>query len=250
MSTTPQILINNEKTANKSKSSGESISSRVAALKRNGEENWKKRVQNEEKSDVVLRVSSNSNRNRSSSIADRVSLLEDSQILWKNRVEDKDVNQFTVAGKMMQTETPVIKTPEVQRKTPKAVPFRSQTTAQLLESMKTERPVSSPSLLTPSLNSKAQNSDSSAKSLSTKTGVLVSIPKPDDDLTFNSFFSNKSKPKHDNNEVISDKVFDEICAERSDLYEFITLDFPQRKTYTNLIINFQISSKEIRENSK
>jgi supervillin len=225
---TPQILINNEKTPIKSKSSGESISERLAALKRNGEENWKKRVQNEDTSDVVLRHSSNSNRNRSSTIADRVSKLEDSKILWKNRVEDKDVNQFTVAGKMMQTETPVIETPEVLRKTPKAVPFRSETTAHMLESMQTERPVSSPNLLTPSFNSKTQNSDSNTKSSSTKTGVLVSIPKPDDDLTFNSFFSNKSKPKHDNNEVLSDQVFDEICAERSDLYEFITL-IPTKK---------------------
>jgi len=50
-------------------------------------------------SGVTLRQRSSSG-SRSSSIAERLSQLYESQESWKSKVEEKDVDQFTVEGKM------------------------------------------------------------------------------------------------------------------------------------------------------
>ena len=43
---------------------------------------------------------SKSNKPRPRSIADRVTMLKDSQVGWKNKVEEKDQSKFTVEGKL------------------------------------------------------------------------------------------------------------------------------------------------------
>ena len=93
---------------------------RLAALKKNGEENWKKKVpvkkveisknlidngNNEDtngNSEVLLRKKSNSERpgGKVGSLQERMSQLQTAQTSWQAKVSEKDANKFTVAGKM------------------------------------------------------------------------------------------------------------------------------------------------------
>ena len=186
----------------KNGSSSNSISDRLAALKRNGEETWKKKVQKNDELDVQLRTHTNGNsRLRATSIADRLSLLEDSSLKWKNRVEEKDVKQFTVEGKMSESEASSVKTPEVQRKTPKATPFRSERTLDLLNSIKKDQMIHKP--IAP-IQTDFQTSNTHKKEF------VISVLKPDDE-EFNSFFAKENKHKN-GSESITDDVFDEIST--------------------------------------
>ena len=89
-----------------------SLSNRMQLLQKSGEEAWKRRVNKSNSIDnvaespsfdisvVKLREKSGPKAERPSSIADRLSKLEGSMDNWRDRLEEKDVKQFTVEGKM------------------------------------------------------------------------------------------------------------------------------------------------------
>lgn len=56
-------------------------------------------------------------------------MLGEAQDQWRNRVEDKDASQFTVAGKMVQMKYSPQASPVISRKkySPKTVQSRSKT---------------------------------------------------------------------------------------------------------------------------
>lgn len=56
-------------------------------------------------------------------------MLGEAQDQWRNRVEDKDASQFTVAGKMVQMKYSPQSSPRISRKkySPKPVQGRSKT---------------------------------------------------------------------------------------------------------------------------
>ncbi|GFW21952.1 supervillin [Trichonephila clavipes] len=108
--------------------------SRLAALQRSGSENWKKRLGGRPpillKPDTpVMRVREKPTGERPKSLLDRIMMLGEAQDQWRNRVEDKDANQFTVAGKMVQMRYSPQASPVISRKkySPKPVQSRSKT---------------------------------------------------------------------------------------------------------------------------
>ena len=50
--------------------------------------------------EVRMREKRSERKERPTSIADRLSLLQGSQDSWRDRIEETDVKQFTVAGKL------------------------------------------------------------------------------------------------------------------------------------------------------
>lgn len=78
---------------------------RLNQLKTSGEEEWKKRVGRKEEilatpEVIKLREKPGLSDHRPTSIADRLNELETSKTTWKERVEESDAKQFTVAARL------------------------------------------------------------------------------------------------------------------------------------------------------
>ncbi|GFS66452.1 hypothetical protein TNIN_255841 [Trichonephila inaurata madagascariensis] len=205
---------------------GGSISERLAALQRSGSENWKKRLGGRPpillKPDTpVMRVREKPTGERPKSLLDRIMMLGEAQDQWRNRVEDKDANQFTVAGKMVQMRYSPQASPVISRKkySPKPVQSRSKTTnIQELSSYLSQSTPSSPYHLSKSQSSLITTSSTSELEKVTKVNT-VSVPKIDDE-SFTSFFksvkdriSRISVSSFD----ISDEVFEYLSSETHEL---------------------------------
>ncbi|GBM97338.1 Supervillin [Araneus ventricosus] len=205
---------------------GGSISERLAALQRSGSENWKKRLGGRPpillKPDVpIMRVKERPSGERPKSLMDRIMMLGEAQDQWRNRVEDKDANQFTVAGKMVQMRYSPQASPIISRKkySPKPVQSRSKTTnIQELSSYLSQSTPASPYHLSKSQSSLITTSSTSELEKITKVNT-VSVPKIDDE-SFTSFFKSV---KNRLNRIsvstfdISDEVFEFISSETHDL---------------------------------
>jgi hypothetical protein len=200
------------------------ISDRLAALKRNGEDGWKQRVKKDDiEPEVLLRVSSSANR-RPTSITDRLSMLEVSSSKWKDRVEEKDAVQFTVAGKMGQTDKVIqpimVRTPEMQRRTPKAKSFHCSNTGDIESLLSKSKANDSTTLNVEKSKSQKEKNNVSSLPSTPNAQQAVRVHKPDDD-SFNAFFSPTSPSKSastsnkiaDQDSNVTDDAFDEVSIQ-------------------------------------
>ena len=221
-------------------SAASSIAKRLALLKQNGEEGWKNRLQ---KSDVEKDIQANTDDEvvrlrpkksgdssvsaRGSVIANRLSCLMESQSQWKNRVNESDAKQFTVASRQSRqsaTDTESKMDPSekvVLRGTPKRLGLRGSTLNEsalnavssklnnvlrpdksLLSSPVTPIRKKEDSSQLPDLQfeSKLSKPTTTASTLCTTPSSLpqtVFLTRPDDEESFGSFFGlDSSKLEH------------------------------------------------------
>lgn len=204
---------------------GGSISERLAALQRSGSENWKKRLGGKppiiiKPDGPVMRVKDplKPTGERPRSLLDRIMMLGEAQDQWRNRIEDKDASQFTVAGKMVQMRYSPQSSPRLSRKkySPKPVQGRSKTTnIQDLASYSSHSTPSSPYHLSKSQSSLITCSSSSELEKIHKI-TKVHVPKVDDE-SFTSFFKSVKERIAGSSFEISDEVFQFLSAETHEL---------------------------------
>uniref|UniRef100_T1J6L1 HP domain-containing protein n=1 Tax=Strigamia maritima TaxID=126957 RepID=T1J6L1_STRMM len=191
-----------------------SIADRLAALRKSGEENWKERIEVEnggvrKRSLVEIRESRRDREQRPSSIVDRISKLEIAQETWKQRVEEKDSAQFTVAGRMG---CPELELPTDRvRCIPKPKIFKSETTDfksfhQEREKLNNSSPVQR-SASVPACNLLRNTSENNEQVPESR----VSVPKADDE-SFHAFFDSVSVDKRQEQVEISEDGFKQVMS--------------------------------------
>ena len=207
--------------------------SRLALLKKSGEENWKKKVPTQKlqtekftnNSPKIINDNSNANLNdngnneefslrkksgasgKVGSLQERLSQLQNAQTSWQNKVGEKDAQKFTVAGKM---EIKPVAQPRKSRKESEMNLANDEMTSKIRvkKTPKFRRFHGSPP---PENDRSYDEASTTSEATDFVLGEMVEIHELDEDL--DKFFS--SKISAENDEKI-DFDFDAIASEPSD----------------------------------
>ena len=206
--------------------------SRLALLKKSGEENWKKKVPTQKlqtekftnNSQKIINDNSNANLNdngnneefslrkksgasgKVGSLQERLSQLQNAQTSWQNKVGEKDAQKFTVAGKM---EIKPVAQPRKSRKESEMNLANDEMTSKIRvkKTPKFRRFHGSPP---PENDRSYDEASTTSEATDFVLGEMVEIHELDEDL--DKFFSSKIT---ENDEKI-DFDFDAIASEPSD----------------------------------
>ena len=232
----------------------------MAALQKSGEENWKKKVVKPESSvldilnsnlmdrdqkksnaaenetptkttttteeKVQMRNNNNAANNRPVSIVDRLSKLQTAQNAWQNKVETKDVKQFTVAGKM-QRDNNVLNIPMASPANPRPKSPVSGVEAVVTPKLRSVtggkaavRPVSA--LVLPSNEANAATAQRSV-SMVEESGQTIEVPDLDSE-DLKTFFPSMGDEKKSHQSLEADLDLDDVIP----LRESALLTVPKR----------------------
>ena len=153
---------------------------------------------------VQMRKNSANNNARPVSIVDRLSKLQTAQNSWHNKVETKDVKQFTVAGKMQRDNNmlniPMTSPAKPRPKSPTPTPSAETPKLRSVTGKTATRPASAFVLPSPAA------SEFNARSISMieESGQTVEVPELDSDL--NTFFPTLETVEFSNAKLDLDEI--------------------------------------------
>lgn len=199
------------------------IAQRLEALRKSGED-WQKRVDKSKQDITTSDIGASSpvsvlrkdakiiEVQKSPSIGDRKSWLESSSESWRQRVQESDASQFTVAGKMGISES-AAQLSDRKKKTPKQEKFSAAASskAEVLRRIHQQGTPVLPAIF------KSKSMPNAAEELSRlkaeeEERPRILIPKADNE-TFTSFFESVLPSSKDDKLDISEAAFDAIVSD-------------------------------------
>ncbi|KAL1421896.1 hypothetical protein MTO96_022608 [Rhipicephalus appendiculatus] len=202
---------------------GGGIAQRLEALRKSGED-WQKRVEKSKHDVTTSDIGASSpvaalrkdakiiEVQKSPSIGDRKSWLESSSESWRQRIQESDASQFTVAGKMGISESSTQLT-DRKKRTPKPEKFSASPSskAEVLRRIHQQGTPVLPAIF------KSKSMPNAAEELSRlkaeeEERPRILIPKADNE-TFSSFFESVLPSSKDDKLDISEEAFDAIVSD-------------------------------------
>jgi supervillin len=196
----------------------------MSLLQERGHEDWKRRVGVPDErlqqlmGDVKLRDRKPANGgDRPLSLAERLSWLEGAQDGWKNRVEEKDVKQFTIEARLAKS-----------GRTPGAVDSPLMNRKKKAPRMPLNRAQSTPNIPSSLVSGDATHSSAGETDMESAASSRVAVPAPADE-DFTTFFEAPTGKKSAEKVAVTLDDFDHVFMEAHDILSSAKKARPSRK---------------------